>query len=158
MDTKQSYALLEKVLVLKKSSLFMAVTTSELRAVAAVAEELFFAPGTCIFCEEEIGSSLYLVKEGCVSIAKRVGGNRSVELARLGVGECFGEMSAIDEEVRSATAYVEVASVVLRISKDDLLDVLHDCSPIGIELLKIFIKRLRRANSRIEEIAPVGEG
>jgi CRP-like cAMP-binding protein len=153
MDIKASYALLEKILVLKKSTLFASVSTSELRAVAAVTEELQFKPGDHIVRENEIGDALFLIKNGSVRISKNVGAGRSVDLAFLDAGECFGEMAAIDEEVRSATVSAKQECAVLRISKDNLLDVLQECPHIGIELLRIFVKRLRHANSRIEALS-----
>ncbi|MBN1577695.1 MAG: cyclic nucleotide-binding domain-containing protein [Chitinispirillaceae bacterium] len=153
MDIKASYALLDKILVLKKNVLFSTVSTSELRAVAEVAEELHFKPGELIVKEDDIGDALFLIRNGSVRVAKRVGADRTIDLASMGEGECFGEMAAIDEEVRSATVSARQECVVLRISKDDLYDVLRDNPQIGIELLRIFVKRLRRANSRIEELS-----
>ena len=153
MNIQASYALLEKILVLKKNVLFASVTTSELRAVAAVAEELHFRPGEAIVREKDIGDALYLIKNGAVTISKLVGGERSVELARMEAGECFGEMAAIDEEVRSATVSALRECSVLRIGKEDLHDVLRENPQIGIELLKIFVKRLRNANGRIEVLS-----
>ena len=150
MDINASYALLEKILVLKKSSLFATVSTSELCAVAGVAEELLFKPGELIVKENDIGDALFLIRNGSVRVTKRIGANRTVDVASMGAGESFGEMAAIDEEVRSATVTARQECVVLRISKDDLHDVLRNNPQIGIELLRIFVKRLRCANNRIE--------
>lgn len=158
MDIQASYALLDKILVLKKSALFATVTTSELRAVAAVAEELSFRSGEVIVREKDIGDALYLIKKGSVAISKLVGGERSVDLARMEAGECFGEMAAIDEEVRSATVSAVHECSVLRIGKEDLHDVLRDNPQIGIELLRIFVKRLRNANGKIETLSQAGTG
>ena len=153
MDIKTSYELLEKILVLKRSALFASVTTSELRAVAAVAEELHYRPGETIVKENEIGDALFLIRSGAVGISKNVEGGRSVDLATMDAGECFGEMAAIDEEVRSATVSARQECAVLKISKDDLHDVLRESPQIGIELLRIFVKRLRNANLRIETLS-----
>ncbi|MBN1308743.1 MAG: cyclic nucleotide-binding domain-containing protein [Chitinispirillaceae bacterium] len=153
MDINASYTLLDKILALKKSPLFATVSTSELRAVAWVAEELHFKPGELIVKEDDIGDALFLIRNGSVRVTKHAGAGCTVDLASMGAGECFGEMAAIDEEVRSATVTARQESVVLRISKNDLLDVLRDNPQIGIELLRIFVKRLRRANSRIEALS-----
>jgi CRP/FNR family cyclic AMP-dependent transcriptional regulator len=158
MNIQASYALLDKILVLKKSALFASVTTSELRAVAAVAEELNFKPGEPIVREMDIGDALYLIKSGSVRISKRIGEGRSVDLASMDAGECFGEMAAIDEEVRSATVSAQHDCIVLRISKDNLYGVMRDSPQIGIELLRIFVKRLRNANGRIETLSQAAAG
>ena len=158
MNIQASYALLDKILVLKKSALFASVTTSELRAVAAVAEELHFPPGETIVREKDIGDALYLIKTGTVTISKQVRGEESIDLARMAAGECFGEMAAIDEEVRSATVAALQECTVLRISKEDMHDVLRENPQIGIELLRIFVKRLRGANGKIELLSQSASG
>lgn len=152
-DIKSSYALLEKIIVLKRSTLFQGVSTSELRLVAAVADELHFKHGDRIVSENEIGDALYLVVSGSVRIVKDSKNGHAIELAVLGDGESFGEMSAIDEEVRSATVYAARDCEALRISKDDLHNVLRDSPQIAIELLKLFVKRLRKADLQIGKMA-----
>jgi CRP/FNR family cyclic AMP-dependent transcriptional regulator len=158
MDIKTSYALLEKILVLKRSPLFASVSTSELRTVAAVAEELDYKPGEVIVRENEIGDALFLIRNGSVTISKSAADGRMVDLATMETGECFGEMAAIDEEVRSATVSARQECAVLRISKDNLHDVLNESPQIGIELLRIFVKRLRNANRRIESLSKAAPG
>ena len=152
MENKNSYTILENVLTLKRSPLFMRVSTSELRALAAVAEELKFQEGEEIVREGDIGDSLFLIKKGKVRIFKKIGDSGFTELAQLGAGECFGEMAAIDEEVRSAGVSAGEPCSLMRICKEDLMEVILECPHIGIELLRIFIKRLRTANLRIEEL------
>jgi CRP/FNR family cyclic AMP-dependent transcriptional regulator len=144
-------SILENVLVLKRSAIFSMVSTSDLRAVAAVITEMNFVEGERIIREKDIGDSMYLIRRGSVRIVKQLQGNHTSVLAELHEGECFGEMSAIDEEVRSADVYAKEACILLRLSKDDLLEVIIDCPHIGIELLKIFVKRLRNANGKIEK-------
>jgi CRP-like cAMP-binding protein len=59
-------------------------------------------------------------------------------------------MTLFDDEARSASAYAITTCVMLRIARDDLIDVLVEHPLIALELLKIFVKRLRKANTRIE--------
>ena len=155
---KSSYALLEKIIVLKRSRLFCNVSTSELRAVAAVTDELHFQHGERIVGESEIGDALYLIVKGSVRIVKAWMSQHPIELAQLGAGELFGEMSAIDEEVRSATVVANHDCEVLRICKDDLHDVLRESPQIAIELLKIFVKRLRHADQHIALLSQKSTG
>jgi CRP/FNR family cyclic AMP-dependent transcriptional regulator len=147
-----SVSVLENILVLKKSSIFSMVSTSDLRAVAAVITELKYDTGELIIKEKDIGDSMYLIRSGSVKIVKKLRENSTSILAQLHKGECFGEMSAIDEEVRSADVFAEEPCILLKLSKDDLFEVILDCPHIGIELLKIFVKRLRVADEMIEKI------
>lgn len=149
---KSPLVLLENILTLKHSSLFSAVTTRELEVVAMVAEEVRYGPGEIIVREGEVGDSMFLIKKGAVRISKVVSAGGTAKLAELSAGECFGEMSVIDEEVRSASVVAVSECSLLRISKEALLDVVLDAPLLGVELLKIFVKRVRKANQRIQEL------
>lgn len=147
-----SISILENLLVLKKSTLFSMISTNDLRAVVAVITEVKYHAGELIIKEKDIGDSMYLIRSGSVQIVKKGRENSTRILAELHKGECFGEMSAIDEEVRSADVYAKESCILLKLRKDDLFEVILDCPHIGIEMLKIFIKRLRDANEIIEKI------
>jgi CRP-like cAMP-binding protein len=145
-------SVLENVLVLKKSTIFSMVSTSDLRAVAAVIKEMNYQDGELIIREKDIGDSMYIIRKGAVRIEKKSQGNKTNILAELHDGECFGEMSAIDEEVRSADVYAKGPCILLKLSKDDLIEVILECPHIGIELMKLFVKRLRSANEKNEKL------
>jgi CRP-like cAMP-binding protein len=144
-----SHRLLETIVALKRSALFCTVPARELEAVAGVAEELRFEKGETIVREGDVGDSLYLIKQGAVAIYKRTDSGGPAKLAELGENECFGEMSVIDEEVRSASVEATVPCTLLRMSKEALMNVVMESPHLGVELLKIFVKRLRAANERI---------
>jgi CRP-like cAMP-binding protein len=151
--TMQSFDLLENVIFLKKTALFSAIQTSELRAVATIIEETIVNPGDELVKESDAGDCLYIIKEGKVRITKKTSDSRYIDLADLASGECFGEMALFDDEVRSASAYALSRCTVLKIKRDDLNDVILEHPSIAIELLKIFVKRLRKSNIRIETLA-----
>ena len=100
-----------------------------------------------------MGDSLYIIKNGSVSIEKEIDEGKTVKLAEMGEGDCFGEMALFDAELRSASVYAKEACVLLCITSDDLNDLLLDYPTIAIEFIKIFVKRLRKANSTIEKLS-----
>ena len=150
LKSLKSYALLENVLFLKKNALFSTIKTSELSAVAAIAEELSFHDGEEIVKENDPGDSAFIIKEGRIKIVKKTPDNRCINLAELASGDFFGEMSLFDEATRSATAVALTPCIMLRLMRDDLIDVIHEYPSIAVELIKIFVKRLRAANTMIE--------
>ena len=151
--TFQSFDLLENVIFLKKTHLFSAVQTSELRAIASIVETFSVEAGDELVKESDAGDCLYVIKEGKVRITKKTTDNKLIDLAELSVGECFGEMALFDDEARSASAYALSRCSVIRIKRDDLVDVMMEYPMIAIELLKIFVKRLRKSNARIETLS-----
>jgi CRP/FNR family transcriptional regulator len=150
LNSLKSFALLENVIFLKKIALFSNIRTSELRMIAAIAEELSFSQDAIIVKENDPGDSAYIIKEGRVKIVKETTDNRSVDIADLCAGEFFGEMSLFDGEPRFATAYAKTPCIVLRLMRDELLDVMEEHPSIAVELIKIFVKRLRATIARIE--------
>lgn len=146
------FHLLETIIFLKNTSLFSVMKTGELRAVARIAEELRFDAGDLIVKENDVGDSLYLIKDGTVKISKSGGDDIQVTLAELSPGSCFGEMSVFDAEVRSASVKASTPCVLFRITNDDIIDVMLENPSIGIELIKVFINRLREANRKIESL------
>jgi NADH:quinone reductase (non-electrogenic) len=62
-----------------------------------------FEPNETIFREGDWGDSLYIILDGEVEITRDVPGQSDVPLARLGRGECFGEMGLVRQMPRSAT-------------------------------------------------------
>jgi CRP-like cAMP-binding protein len=75
---------------LSRLSLFADLTQPQLEAVAHAANEELFEEGRRILRENLTGSGLFFVLEG--EVAVRLAGN---ELARLGRGEFFGEISVL---------------------------------------------------------------
>ncbi|HWX76977.1 MAG TPA: FAD-dependent oxidoreductase [Candidatus Acidoferrales bacterium] len=62
-----------------------------------------FEPNETIFREGDWGDSLYIILDSEVEITRDVPGQSDVPLARLGCGECFGEMGLVRQMPRSAT-------------------------------------------------------
>ena len=63
-----------------------------------------FEPNETIFRQGDRGDRLYIVVDGEVEIVKEQPGKGAQELARLGSGECFGEMALVSDDPRMATA------------------------------------------------------
>ena len=81
--------------------------TSELHAIAAIASEVTFEAGKEIVRENDVGDSMYIIKEGSVTIVKAIDEKQNVKLAELSKGECFGEMALFDAELRSASVHAK---------------------------------------------------
>ena len=130
-------AFADLVLFLKDVALFEALTNSQLVEVAALAEKVDLPGGTTLFGQGDLPDYLYLVRKGKL----RVLGNGQ-ELARLGPGECVGEMAVLASMRRTAGVDTLEPCQLLRFSESDFLG-LVDCYPeIGRALLKSLVQRL----------------
>ena len=83
--------------LLKKTPLFSRAGKGGLTAIAKSATERPFKAGEKILGEDESGVGFYLILTGCAQVTR--GGK---ELAKLGSGNFFGELSVLDGEPRTA--------------------------------------------------------
>jgi CRP-like cAMP-binding protein len=63
------------------------------------------------------GAFLYVIVEGQVSVTKTVPPKPPVELAKLDPGSSFGEMSLVDQELRSASVIAGRPCTLLRLNE-----------------------------------------
>jgi len=150
---ERTLKLLEDVIFLKKTALFSSMETGDLRAIAAIAEEVAFKTEEEIVKENDVGDSMYIIKKGSVVIEKAISEKERVTLAEFSRGDCFGEMALFDAELRSASVHAKEPCFLLYIKSDDLNDLLLSYPTIAIEFLKTFVKRLRKANETIEQLS-----
>ncbi len=142
-------ATVEKVLFLKSIDLFRQIAGEELVQLAAIAEEVEFSKDATIFAEGDLGDSLYLIIEGRVRVHKNGNnGGRDATLAELSARDCFGEMSILDSEPRSASVTTLSDLVALRIQREDFHELLQKKSEIATGVIKVLTHRLRQANKK----------
>jgi CRP/FNR family cyclic AMP-dependent transcriptional regulator len=134
----------EKVLFLQDIDIFEYTSSEDLSHIAAITEEIEYDPETIIFKEGELSDSLYLVIAGRVRFTR--GGD---EVMVAGEKDVFGTWALFDDEPRVATATTLEATRVLRINKEDFIDLLADYVAITQSVLKTMVKRLRKLMTRI---------
>lgn len=110
-----------------------------------------FAPGSVIFREGEPASSLYVVKQGTVSIRK-TGRRGTVEIATISRNEILGEMSLFDRLPRSADAVATTAVDLVEIEYEALDTVLSGVPPYLRTIIECIVDRLRRADETIRQL------
>lgn len=133
----------EKVLFLKGVDLFKSIPGEELSHLAQITDEVEFGPTQTIFHEGEQGDAMYLIIDGRV----RVHSGDQV-FAELGSKQCFGEMSLLDAEPRSATVTALSELTLLKIQRDDFAEILAEKPEIARGVIQVLTHRLREANRR----------
>ena len=73
----------------------------------------------------------------------------SDELARFGPGDFFGELSVIDQQPRTASAFAIGHTSCLALASWDLVAVLEREPRLAMNLLKELAGRLRRADVQL---------
>jgi CRP/FNR family cyclic AMP-dependent transcriptional regulator len=100
-----------------------------------------------IFQQATQADAVFYVHKGRIKIVVSSSDGREAVIAFLGPGEFFGEGCLIGQPLRLATARAVVDSEVMRVTKTEMLRVLH-AEPTFAEL---FTAHLLTRNSRVEE-------
>ena len=111
-----------------------------------------YKSGDVIFREGEQSDAAYLIISGNVRIVKAYDTTKPKELAVVGAGEYVGEMGAIDNLPRSASAVAKDTVMCTPVTPAEFMDMLRKNPDEAIDLLKILFERLRAANRRLADI------
>ena len=137
---------IEKVLFLQDIDMFEFTTTEDLSHIAAITEEVEYEADSTIFKEEEISDSMYVVVEGRIKLTRD---GQDVMTAEK--KDVFGTWALFDDEPRIVTATALKSTQLLRIDKEEFVDLLADHVAITQSILKTMAKRLRNLMRRISK-------
>ena len=92
---------------------------------------------------------------GVVDVSAEISPNKSIDIARLGAGDFFGEMSLMTGAPRSATITCVTDTYLFEISKKDILPILEEnpelCKPLSEVLTRRQIET--EAHKKIDQIS-----
>ncbi len=131
----------EIIQFLREVPLFSKFKSEELDLLLERASQHSFKPHTVIVHEQEPGDEFYLIIEGQVEVRK--GPKR---LAKLGVGDFFGEMALLDEMLRSADVIAIDNTRCLVLSSSTLHELIREHPDMALKLLAELTRRLRNAD------------
>jgi HEAT repeat protein len=133
----------ERVLFLRRVSLFAELAPQDLRTVAAVADERAFVDGETIAGQGEPGDELHIVIDGEVRVVRvdpDTGSDR--ELATRRQGDVVGEMALITQEPRMASLVASGEVRTLRLGRTEFEGVLRERPDTAIAVIRVLSLRL----------------
>lgn len=142
----------DKIGFLKKVPLFSGISSRELKIIADIAAERKYRKGTYLFFENEVGNMLFIIVSGLVKIYKSDITGKTKTLSFLRTGDFFGEMSMLDDEIRSASAQVLEDTHVFAVQRDDFQKKVMKNPLVALKIMKTLSARLREADRQIHDI------
>jgi CRP-like cAMP-binding protein len=133
----------EKVILLQQVDVFAEVPSEHLAVLAGAAEEQPLLAGDTVFREGERADALYLVLDGKVRLHQGDTG-----ILEAGAGEAFGTWALLDEEPRLCDATALEPTVLLRIDREDFIDLMSDHVQIAQGVIRAVSRRLRALAGR----------
>jgi CRP/FNR family transcriptional regulator, cyclic AMP receptor protein len=134
----------DRLLFVRGVPIFQELRDDFLVRLASVMEELSFPAKYSIFTQGQEGRSLYIVVSGQVRVHI---GNQ--ELAQLGPGTCFGEMSLFDAEPRSASVTSLAPSECLVLTQQQLYEAIEETPGIAVNIIRLLSRRIRELNQKL---------
>lgn len=126
----------------------LAWVTPRLRVASIPAGSLVYSAGDPV-------EGLYVIRQGRVRVVRSCG-DRSLPLAELGPGDCFGEMSLLEGRVRRSTVEAITPVEALVLDEGLLTELLDDASPgaaaLHRALLRRATERLRAVNDQVARL------
>jgi CRP/FNR family transcriptional regulator, cyclic AMP receptor protein len=119
MDTGQVAELL------RRTKLFGAVNDTIRQRIAEGATRYSFTRGQTIFVQDETGDRLFVVAEGGVKLYLRSRHGEIIELVRHKPPAVFGELALLDGGPRSACAEAVEPTVLVAVTRDQLIHLLR---------------------------------
>jgi CRP-like cAMP-binding protein len=104
---------------LREIGLFGALSDEVLGHLAKTLAATRVQPGDVLFREGEPGREMFVVLDGEVEVMKKSRRGREMRVALLGPADCFGEMSLIDVQPRSASVRAIAPTRLLRVTSED---------------------------------------
>ena len=135
--------LIEKLLILRSSEIFVNTPEQELIDLAMILEEVLIEPGVKIFSKGDVGNCMYFIVKGKIRIH-----DGEHTFAILEDGEILGELSLMDSESRSANATALEESIILKLVQEPFYEIILDNADVLKGILKTLCKRLRDMDAK----------
>ncbi|HZW26696.1 MAG TPA: cyclic nucleotide-binding domain-containing protein [Gallionella sp.] len=133
--------------------LFFDLHESELDILLSGGLKKSYPKNTVVISEGDSSHSFYMINSGKVKVFLDDEQGKEIVLSILGPGEYFGEMSLIDDEVRSAGVMVLEDAHLTIISMRNFRSCLEKHPKIATRVMLELTKRLRDANKKIGSLA-----
>src|SRR2546426_8485213 len=130
--------------ILRDEPLFECLSDAQIDNLVKEARLNYFGRGENVIKEGAEGDSMFVLLQGAARVWVSRNGT-SIPIATLSAGDCFGEMSLLTGESRTATVQAESDCYVLEIGKPVMADVIRD-SPDCLERLSELLARRKLEN------------
>ncbi|HAA74568.1 TPA: hypothetical protein DCE37_05560 [Candidatus Latescibacteria bacterium] len=121
---------------------FRELPVEEVIALMPDVETVTFEPDATVFSEGDEGDGLYVIADGVVRI-ERASEGAQAEIATIGQGDVFGEMSLVTENPRSATAVTVNEVKAWRISTDSFHRHMDESPNLKAAIQKVVTERIQ---------------
>ncbi|MFL5755499.1 MAG: cyclic nucleotide-binding domain-containing protein, partial [Chloroflexota bacterium] len=141
-ESRQTLGEIDRMLILRRVSLFEALAPEDLQRIATAASERTYAGGEALVREGELGDELVVIVEGTVRVIHTEPQGEHV-VRSYGPGDHIGELAVLREGLRSATVEADEPGVRgLVIGGEALAAILRERPDAAMAMLSTLADRL----------------
>lgn len=134
------------IAMLAEVPVFSLLDNDERAVLAELLETERFQKGDIIFQRGDAGDSLYIVVTGRVKVFTETIEGDEIVLAEIESGDAFGEISLLDGGPRTATALAVEGTELLRLDRENLLELVRSEPHTALDVLTVIGRRLRASD------------
>lgn len=137
--------------LLSQVPLFSSLGSDDLERLSSSLQPRSHARGEIIFHRDDVGTDLFIIRKGEVTIRLSSSDGREVSLALLGRGAAFGELALLDEAPRSTDAVAREETSLLSLSRKDFQKFLEERPQVVPTLLAELSRLVRRVTRTVHD-------
>jgi CRP-like cAMP-binding protein len=140
---------MDKLELLRGVELFSDLKEREIKSLAEFCVERLFEKGQTLVKQGDSGLGLYILGSGKVKIMKKTSTGEELEIAVLGPGDFFGEMTVLDSSPRSANVIALEDTRCLLLTAWEFKARLEERPEMALKVLPVVVKRFRETNEKL---------
>src|SRR5437764_767841 len=138
--------------ILRGEPLFQCLSDGQIDSLVKQSDLNHFGRGERVIEEGAEGDSMFILLRGAAEVSVSKNGS-AIPVATLRSGDCFGEMSLLTGEKRSATVKAEGDCYVMEISKEVMADVIRNSPDCLRQLSEMLAKRKMHTDGILKDAA-----
>jgi CRP-like cAMP-binding protein len=152
-DKTQEQALARRVALLRTMPVFADLNERDLAALADDLRAKEYAKDDLIFRQGDESREVYFVRKGKVRIYKISPSGNETSIVIFSTNDVIGELAAIDQEPRSASAKAMTSVSLLALSQERFLYAMQSAPRFGLNIARVLAHKLRWTATFAESIA-----
>ena len=142
-DTEKYKRYADKVVI------FNGLMPEEVEYILHHGKILHFHEGQTVFHQGQLGTNLFVLLSGKVGLY-----NKAKLIAKLHVGDAFGEMAVLNHRPRSATAAALASSKLFTLDETEINEILekHVAVRLLLNIIHVLSERLENANTLVADL------